>query len=555
MRYANYKVSSVVKMIRVESSMLNSERTPNVMIEDVVKTANKKLLGQVFTPIPLANFMTSIIQDKIKNTDKVLDPCIGPNTFFSILSKVKAHPKLVGLEIDESLITSSIKSFFKTPGRTLLIDNFLSYSLDNKFDYIIQNPPYVRQELLRETHNSKEKAAALISTNYKQKIPSQSNLYVYFLVKGIEHLKDNGVMVAVIYDSWLYSSFGKKLKDIMLEKGSIKNIYHIKSKAFPDADVGATVIEYHKGIDVKKLDSEINYYDIPSIDQLSRIKMQKRLKPIRIPRQQFSSFNPNEQSCIDFDNKLFTSLKHISTDKIHRGTSSVANGYFLHEEKRFKESVPIIKDVSKVPSFRVSKPTAYLLAVGSKKSVETNRYLNTVKKQIVESGDKYKAVRKRILNKETWWKVNLKKPGNFIFNYYIRNNVDFIFNEDLKYVSDNFYILNVNHAPVAHLAILNSTLTRLAVLRKSRNQGNGLRKVQLYEFNDISIVDINCLTKTSVSKLAMLGSELKSHNRYDTNKNTLIRKIDILLIKEYNRITGSTISIEDLNAETQKYFS
>ena len=208
-----------------------------------------------------------------------------------------------------------------------------------------------------------------------------------------------------------------------------------------------------------------------------------------------------------------------------------------------------------MPSFRVSKPTAYLLAVGSKKSVETNRYLNTVKKQIVESGDKYKAVRKRILNKETWWKVNLKKPGNFIFNYYIRNNVDFIFNEDLKYVSDNFYILNVNHAPVAHLAILNSTLTRLAVLRKSRNQGNGLRKVQLYEFNDISIVDINCLTKTSVSKLAMLGSELKSHNRYDTNKNTLIRKIDILLIKEYNRITGSTISIEDLNAETQKYFS
>lgn len=538
-----------------ESSVLNLKKTSVTNMKDVFYVDNKKSLGQVFTPEPIAEFMVSIIVGKIKDTDRVLDPCIGPNTFFSILSKHKVAPQLVGLEVDKSLISSDVKTFFKAAYRDLFINSFLSYPLANKFDFIIQNPPYVRQELLGESLNSKNRATSLIPKHYKERIPSQSNLYVYFLIKSIEHLKDNGVMVAVIYDSWLYSSFGKALKDIMLEQGIIRNIYHIKDNAFPDAEVGATVIEFHKTEKAINVNRIINYYDIPSVEYLNSAKMRKTLKHVRIPEDQFLSFNLNEESCIDFGNTLFRPMKQLSTNKIQRGTSSVANGYFLHESKRFKESIPIIKDISKISSYVASKPTAYLLVVGDKKSEDTSRYLNTVKKQIVESGDKYKAVKNKILNHENWWKINLKKPGNFIFNYYIRNNVDFIFNEGNRYASDNFYILNVDNAPLAHLAILNSTFTRLAVLRKSRNQGNGLRKVQLYEFNDIPVMDISYLTPSVVLKLSQLGEELKNQDRYDTKKKKLISKIDKLMMVEYNRIVQANIAVEDLQAETQRYFS
>jgi hypothetical protein len=100
----------------------------------------------------------------------------------------------------------------------------------------------VRQELLSVGANSKESirynVSSLLST-----IPSQSNLYIYFLLKSILHLKKDGVMIAIIYDSWLYSSFGKFLKESFLKLGHLESIYHFKKSAFDNVEIGATVIK------------------------------------------------------------------------------------------------------------------------------------------------------------------------------------------------------------------------------------------------------------------------------------------------------------------------
>lgn len=134
---------------------------------------------------------------------------------------------LKGVEIDINLITEEISKFYESPNRTLIKGSFFDLPITEKFDQIVQNPPYVRQELLVEGANSKDSirynVSSLLST-----IPSQSNLYIYFLLKSILHLKEGGIMVAVIYDSWLYSSFGKFLKESFLKLGHIESIYHFK---------------------------------------------------------------------------------------------------------------------------------------------------------------------------------------------------------------------------------------------------------------------------------------------------------------------------------------
>jgi len=512
----------------------------------------KKILGQVFTPDILAAFMASIIKKELKPTHTILDPCIGPNSFFSHFGDLAFKPSLLGIEVDKSLITPEIEAFFKGENRQLVMNSFLSYPLSNKFDFIIQNPPYVRQELLVKGINTKEIATESIGTQIADQIPSQSNLYVYFLIKAILHLKDNGLMVAVIYDSWLYNSFGKALKNLLTSLGTVNNIYHFKKDAFPDAEVGATIIEFRKN----KTNESVNYYVTDSIQHMGSLKDFANLSPISIPTSDFTTFNFNDSSSILFDNDLFTPLGKISQQPIQRGISSIANAYFLHETKRFEESIPVIKDISKLVSYGSNGHTAYLLALKDVASTKTMKYLEDVKTQILEAGDdKFKGVKDKILKGGNWFKINLKTPGNFIFNYYLRNNIDFIFNEHQLHASDNFYILNIPADPIVHLAILNSSFTRISVLRKSRSQGGGLRKIQLYEFTEVPVMQMQALSKSTISKLRVLGAELKAHNRYNGEDKKVIENIDKLLLAEYNRIADHNVTLEDLQAELKRYIN
>src|SRR5690606_38001349 len=138
-------------------------------------------------------------------------------------------------------------------------------------------------ELMMDGENSKFEAIKNLGPLSKI-IPSKSNLYLYFLIKSIFHLKENGVLVAVIYDSWLYSDFGNFLKEAFTRFGFLKEIYHFKNTAFPDAEVGATVIYFQRGIQTNSDNTEsIKIYSLKEIDEISTKEKIKNLKYKSIP--------------------------------------------------------------------------------------------------------------------------------------------------------------------------------------------------------------------------------------------------------------------------------
>jgi len=105
--------------------------------------------------------------------------CIGLNTFFRHCDKLGLQADLTGIEIDKSLISRPIEQFYAQDNRILINDSFFNFSIQNKFDAIIENPPYVRQELLTNQNNVKQ--ISNVSPIFSL-IPSQSNLYVYWVV-------------------------------------------------------------------------------------------------------------------------------------------------------------------------------------------------------------------------------------------------------------------------------------------------------------------------------------------------------------------------------------
>lgn len=551
--------------------MLNYVCEPYKEIEEVVQTFEEQLelffskdfetktnkpkqdenLGQVFTSAILAKFMIGLLKESLKPYSSILDPCIGPNTFFKAMNEDFSNCNLKGIEIDISLITEEIKKFYESPNRTLIKGSFFDLPITEKFDQIVQNPPYVRQELLIEGANSKNSirynVSSLLST-----IPSQSNLYIYFLLKSILHLKEGGVMLAVIYDSWLYSSFGKFLKESFLKLGRLESIYHFKKSAFDNVEVGATVIKFVKDNNHKK---SISYIPLNDLNDL-RTYNGLNANCIKLKQQELLTYSFNNQSKINYKSNLFKELKSIVSQPIQRGTSAVINSHFIFSKNELPELKPIVKDVSQIKTYTVKQENAYILAVNGSISNETKQYLESVKNEILKTPtQKFIAVKRDIETKRDWYKINLKATGNFIFNYYLRNNIDFIYNPKKFLSSDNFYILNIKNNELANFSILNSSFTRLNTLSNSRSQGNGLRKIQLYEFKEVKVIDINKLSEQSIKKLELLGKELMNVNRYENGQKQIIEQIDSVLIDEYNKKNGSSLTIDDLNNEIKEYLN
>ncbi len=551
--------------------MINTVFEPYKELEEVLQTFEEQLelffskdfetktiipkqdenLGQVFTSAILAKFMIGLLKDTLKQNSSILDPCIGPNTFFKAMSENFSNCNLKGIEIDINLITEEIKKFYESPNRTLINGSFFDLPFGEMFDLVIQNPPYVRQELLADGANSKENIRYNVSSILST-IPSQSNLYIYFLLKSILHLKDGGVMVAVIYDSWLYSSFGKFLKESFLKLGHLDSIYHFKKSAFDDVEIGATVIKFVKDKNHKK---SISYYRLNDLNDL-RTYNGLNANCLKLKQQELLTYSFNNHSIINFKSSLFKELKTIVSQPIQRGTSAVVNSHFIFSKNELPELKPIVKDVSQIKTYTVNQENAYILAVNGSISNETKQYLESVKNEILKApAQKFIAVKRAIETKSDWYKINLKATGNFIFNYYLRNNIDFIYNPNKFLSSDNFYILNIKNNELANFSILNSSFTRLNTLSNSRSQGNGLRKIQLYEFKEVKVIDINKLSEKNIKKLELLGKELMNVSRYENGQKQIVEQIDLLLIDEYNKINSSSITIDELNNEIKEYLN
>lgn len=493
-------------------------------------------LGQVWTSESVAKLMVNEIMPLIKKDSEILDPCIGKNIFPKCLNQLDSSLSITGIEVDESLIDEHIKDFYKGERKTLILDNFINYGLNNKFDFIIMNPPYVRHEKIQYSKNSKKELNNCLN-NYFEDIPQKSNLYIYFLLKTLLHLKKDGYLIAITYDSWLFADFGEYIKKILINDYTIESIVHFKKDAFFGADVGSTILLISNS---SSNDSKIKYYDFNSQDEINAIDINE-YDFTWLTKEELLNFN-NRNTFLEFSNDFFCPISNISEKNMNRGMSALVNKFFIFKDRKFGNyTKPFIKQVSKIDSF-TAYPTDFLLCLEKKKIQDENliEYINCVKNEVINNQSNYKSLYNKISKNEFWFFINQKSSGNIIFNYYLRDKIDFLYNENLNLVSDNFYNLYVEDNVFENFAILNSNFTKYAILKNSRSQGIGLFKIQLKQFKNVPIINVNKLSDDSRLKLNNLGKKLLKQNR--NNCEPIISQIDEILIKEYNTYFDADIN-------------
>lgn len=182
----------------------------------LTKSGLNRHLGQFFTPQKLVSKCISLIQNQ---SGRLLEPCCGKLAFGECLKN-----DAVFIEIDKNLIEDK---------RVIHMD-FFDYAINEKFDTIIGNPPYVDNKFFVVSHK----------TNLK----IEANLYLYFIEKCFYHLKEKGELIFIVPRDFIKLTSARYINNLLLKNGTITHFYDYgDEKLFSEASPNICIFRYEKG--------------------------------------------------------------------------------------------------------------------------------------------------------------------------------------------------------------------------------------------------------------------------------------------------------------------
>ena len=98
----------------------------------------------------------------------------------------------------------------------LLADDFLLADLEGRFDFVVGNPPYVRQELLSD----------VLVAEYRRRyatVYDRADIYVPFIERSLSLLAPGGVLGFICADRWMKNRYGGPLRRLVSDR------YHLRA--------------------------------------------------------------------------------------------------------------------------------------------------------------------------------------------------------------------------------------------------------------------------------------------------------------------------------------
>ena len=199
-------------------------------------------------------------------------------------------------------------------------NSLLEFPFDFKFDVVIGNPPYVRQEAIKEQKPALQKYKVYSGT---------ADLFVYFYELGITHLKENGLLGFICSNKFFRTSYGKNLRKFILENIQITHIIDFTGvKVFEDASVDSAITIF------KKIRADENSKFNFLVSSTINLKTQKF---IQIPQSTLNETNFTflDKSKFELKNKIEKVAKPLKDwdVNIYRGILTGLNEAFIIDSK------------------------------------------------------------------------------------------------------------------------------------------------------------------------------------------------------------------------------
>lgn len=200
-----------------------------------------KKRGVVFTPLSIVKFMTSYIDNN--KIQKILEPSCGLGYFINNIDK---KHNITCIDINKEYILNCNKKFKYVK---CILKNFINYKTDDKFDYIIGNPPYIKIQ------NIDNNDLNIMRKEYPEFINGNTNIYIYFIIKCFNLLNDNGKLIFIVPNTWIYSKSFKYFKDFIFKNKYLELLIDFKYK-----QIFKNVSTYTSIIILTKKNNDFYYY-------------------------------------------------------------------------------------------------------------------------------------------------------------------------------------------------------------------------------------------------------------------------------------------------------
>ena len=276
----------------MQLNLFNSPRV-SAAVEVLATQGGIESRGAIFTRSEVVDFILDLVgytEDRPLYRKRLLEPSFGGGDFllpvvgrllnswraskndFSVIEKLGSSIRAV--ELHRETFSSTRRAVIERIERegisprsaTALADqwltqgDFLLAPPEGKFDFVVGNPPYVRQELI---------PAPLLAEyrNRYQTMYDRADLYIPFIERSLLMLAEGGSLGFICADRWMKNRYGGPLRKLVAEKFRFKiyvdmvdtPAFHREVIAYPAITIisrekpGATRIAHRPSIDRSKL--------------------------------------------------------------------------------------------------------------------------------------------------------------------------------------------------------------------------------------------------------------------------------------------------------------
>ncbi|MFP6317754.1 Eco57I restriction-modification methylase domain-containing protein [Helicobacter pylori] len=195
------------------------------------------------------------------------------------------------------------------------------------FDCIIGNPPYIRQEHIKDIK-------PLLQKQYHDFYNSTADIYTYFFALAFNLLKEKGFSAFITSNKYARAKYGAKLRELLLKKTTLVSYMELNAlKVFESAAVDTSIIHFIKQPPLKE--SGFKYYE-PTPNDKDDLKSTPHL-PMKQNALSTESFIFANATLLDLRDKIEgvgTPLKDWDI-QIYRGILTGANeAFIITTEKR-----------------------------------------------------------------------------------------------------------------------------------------------------------------------------------------------------------------------------
>ncbi|ELZ6394118.1 Eco57I restriction-modification methylase domain-containing protein, partial [Campylobacter jejuni] len=425
------------------------------------------------------------------------------------------------------------------------------------FDLIIGNPPYIRQEELKELKPH-------LAKNYKV-YKGTSDIYTYFYELGFNVLKDNGVLSYITSNKYTRAGYGEALREFLLKNVKVLEYTDLNGiKVFDSATVDTSILCFEKS---KSKDNKFKYlalsneilktcaYDIGLYKDFAEFSQNS------LSKESFTFSDENTSALKAKIERIGTPLKEWQGLNIYRGILTGYNEAFIITTEKRNEILANCKDeaekertaklIRKMLRGRDIKRYSYewagLWVIGTFPSLKLDieqypalkQYLSQFLPRIEQSGEK--GCRKKTSNKWFETQDNIAYYEEFEKEKIVWNRISsdlcFSYDNQKNFILDSMFSItfysNINLKYL--IANLNSSISKFWIKNNAATLGDGIYGAKIY-IEKLPIPKINSKNQKLVDELINLVDEILKAKEQNKNASTqeLENKINSLTYKLYN---------------------